>query len=86
MTTLVLLSDEFIVYPNPSREEVLIQFSQPRFSDLRYDLIDANGRRVNKGSLNNYRINLKRIGAGIYFIRNYENNRLIGKTNKIIKL
>jgi hypothetical protein len=57
MTTLVLLSDEFIVYPNPSREEVLIQFSQPRFSDLRYDLIDANGRRVNKGSLNNYRIN-----------------------------
>ncbi len=77
--------DDFVVYPNPTREEVFIQFSQQPVININYSIIDICGRLVMQGPLNNYRIDLNRLNAGMYFLRLYQNNQLIGKTKKIIK-
>jgi hypothetical protein len=78
-------ADEFIVYPNPTREEIFIQFSQTMLADITYNLTDANGRIVDKGHLNNYRISLKGLSPGMYFIHLYQSNHVVGNTKKIVK-
>ena len=79
------ISNDFLIYPNPSKEEIFFQFTPSLPSNIKYDLYDTNGRVIQKGMLENYRISLRRLSAGMYFIRLYQNNQLIGTTGKIIK-
>lgn len=66
------LSDQLIVYPNPTTSEVFI--SNPNGLDLqRITLIDVNGRIVERidgaGSLQLHQIQVDRLASGVYFIK-----------------
>ncbi|HEV8271196.1 MAG TPA: T9SS type A sorting domain-containing protein [Chitinophagaceae bacterium] len=80
-----VIANDFMIYPNPAREEVFIQFAQPALPGISYNIIDANGRTVKYGLLNNYRIDLRNLPGGVYFLRLYQNNQQIGNAKKIIK-
>ncbi len=78
-------TNDFILYPNPTREEVFIQFNQAALSGIRYTIVDVNGRLVKYDFLSNYRIDIRNLPEGVYFLRLYQNNQPMGKAKKIIK-
>ncbi len=78
-----IVTNDFIVYPNPSRNEIFIKFSQQPLSDINYSFTDVTGRIMQKGKLNNYRIDLKGLSAGMYFLKLYSNENIL-KTVKLI--
>ena len=80
------ITNDFMIYPNPATDQVFIQFAQSGFSNIKYDLVDLNGRVVQKGTVENYRISLKQLTSGMYFIRLYQNDQKIGVTKKIVRL
>jgi hypothetical protein len=77
------VTSNFIVFPNPSRNEIFLKFNQQPLPDINYSLLDLTGRIVRKGQLNNYRIDLKGLSAGMYFL-NLDSNEKTFKTVKII--
>ena len=79
------ITNDFMIYPNPAKEEVFIQFAQSALSGITYNIIDVNGRTVKYGLLSNYRIDLRNLSGGVYFLRLYQNNQQIGKAKKIVR-
>ena len=77
-------NNNIIVYPNPAKNEVYIQFSFQPIPNLSYRIIDMSGRVTDKGTLNNYRLDLKKFSSGIYIIQLYDKGKIIS-TKKIFK-
>lgn len=80
-----VITNDFMIYPNPAKEEVFIQFAQSALPGITYNIIDVNGRTVKQSLLSNYRIDLKNLAGGVYFLRLYQNNQQLGKAKKIVK-
>jgi hypothetical protein len=79
------ITNDFMIYPNPARDEVFIQFAQPALTGITYNIIDVIGRTVKYGLLSNSRIDLRNIAGGVYFLRLYQNSQQVGKAKKIVK-
>jgi len=79
------ITNDFMIYPNPAREEVFIQFAQPALTGITYNIIDVIGRTVKYGLLTNSGIDLRNLAGGVYFLRLYQNNQQVGKAKKIVK-
>lgn len=77
-------NNDVIVYPNPTRGEVFVQFSQQPITNIFYRIIDVSGKIVSNGTLSNYRINLNRMSRGMYLLELYESRKIIS-TKKILK-
>jgi hypothetical protein len=73
-----------IFYPNPANEGLFVQFEQPPLDNINYNIFDATGRLVKKNVLSNYRINLKGLSSGLYFISLYSKGNVL-TTTKISK-
>ena len=69
--------EDFIVYPNPAKEKVYIDFKLKKEGAVRIELFDENGRKIQTSEIKNYapgilnhtEINTKSFSAGNYFIR-----------------
>jgi hypothetical protein len=79
------ITNDFMIYPNPARDEVFIQFAQPALTGITYNIIDVIGRTVKYGLLSNSRIDLRNLAGGVYFLGLYQNNQQVGKAKKIVK-
>lgn len=71
------------IFPNPSREIVVIQSYSPVFSDLKIELFDANGKLIlentlKQGSTMCY-LNLETVYEGIYIVKISDNKNTIIK-------
>lgn len=78
------IGNEIVVYPNPAKQEVFIQFSGQPITSINYRIMDASGRLMSQGVLNNYRINISSMTRGMYLLVLYNNGEVIGK-KKILK-
>lgn len=76
----------YSVFPNPATENMLLKFSGAPTGNINYTIIDACGRLLKADKLNFYRIDISKLSRGLYFITVFENNKQIGKSQKIIKL
>ncbi|MEM8907747.1 MAG: T9SS type A sorting domain-containing protein [Bacteroidota bacterium] len=62
-----------LVYPNPTKDQVTVQLGESINTDLEYELIDALGKVIQRGLINqgsiHHAVNLDRLPTGIYFLR-----------------
>ena len=68
-----LLNFEMVALPNPTSDELVVQWSQPLTNDGNLYLADINGKvvlsnTINKGAMN-HKIFLQHLSGGIYYIR-----------------
>jgi hypothetical protein len=73
-----------IFYPNPSQQDLFVQFDQAPLDKINYGIFDVTGRLVKKDVLNNYRIKLDGLSSGLYFIRLYSKGKSL-TTGKFFK-
>lgn len=75
-----------LLYPNPVRDFLYVDFGKENFHDSRYVLFDSQGRQIKSGNLTQQKteLNMTEIPASVYIIQVFQNNRNI-KTFKIIK-
>jgi len=80
----ILNNFEIDVFPNPTNDYLNIKSSKEQ--TLKYQLVDMNGKIIEQNIIENksYKISLKYLLKGIYFINFIENNIEV-KTFKIIK-
>jgi hypothetical protein len=81
-----VITNDFMIYPNPARDEVFIQFAQPALTGITYNIIDVIGRTGQIWSFNVILgIDLRNLAGGVYFLGLYQNNQQVGKAKKIVK-
>ena len=73
-------------YPNPTKDNILLNTGNSEFTGLSYILYDINGRIMKNASLNKQttQISLVNLDSGIYLLKLNHNNIKV-KTFKIIK-
>lgn len=76
--------DNVVLYPNPANDYIQIEFNQ--VTDYTLEIFDAIGNSIETFSNNSKqtKINLSNYASGIYTMKLYDKNMLIG-TKKIIK-
>lgn len=80
-----LLNDISVdVFPNPTNDYLNVKTAKEPF--LKYQLVDMNGKIIEQNIIenSNYKISVKYLLKGIYFIKFFDNNNAV-KTYKIIK-
>jgi hypothetical protein len=81
----IAAQSSFAIFPNPATTEIFVTLFPLTTENITYKLVDASGRMIQKEKLINYRINLSRLSAGIYFLMLYKENEQLGKTVKVMK-
>jgi hypothetical protein len=76
---------EFMIFPNPASDYVIIKIS--KYSEFNYDILNQNGIIIQSGKSNNsnLKIDLSDFYSGLYIIRIYNLEEVIG-TGKVIKI
>jgi hypothetical protein len=74
----------FTIAPNPVRDVIRIHFAKPFTGVLQYKIIDIKGRLVDKGTTQNYRIALRNMSYGLYFLQLYNGKVKIGPPKKFL--
>jgi hypothetical protein len=77
-------ADEFIVYPNPVKDELFVQFNSLPAQAIQYKIVDASGKTISRNTLTNYRISLQGFSSGVYLLVLFKDNKFIG-TKKFFK-
>ena len=74
------------VYPNPAKDEIIIEISGDLNNLLNYELYSIDGRLIQKGKINKTKnkIDISKIDAGIYILKILNNCELI-YNDKLIK-
>lgn len=74
------------VYPNPVSENLILDIKDCALIDLSYQIFDMNGKILKNESISNSNtmINMSSYTRATYFIKVFDNNKII-KTFKIIK-
>lgn len=80
-TSILDLNQKIAVYPNPTTDRVMFQMEKVVSVAAVYDM---NGRLVANPVVNNNSISLTGLNAGVYFVRLYGGDELIG-TTKVVK-
>ena len=81
-----VISLEFVVYPNPAKDYVILKTGTYDVENLNYYLYDSNGRLLDKDKVqgNETTISMRTLLPSTYFLKVIDNNRVI-KIFKIIK-
>ena len=81
-----ILEKNILLYPNPVRDFLNIDFGKESFEDSHYSLFDSQGKLIKSGNLTQKKteLNMTTLPASVYIIQIFQNNRNI-KTFKIIK-
>jgi len=74
------------VFPNPTSDFFIIKTENPSYSDLKYQMIDINGKILDSGKIINSAtcVKFRNASAGIYFLKVFHGHLEI-RTFKIIK-
>lgn len=77
---------DILIYPNPVKDLLFVDFNNEKYKDSYYQLFDAQGKLIQKGDLNQRKneLNLNLLPQSVYIIQIYQNKENI-KTFKIIK-
>jgi hypothetical protein len=75
-----------IIYPNPTKDKVVLVLSDHNLTALTYQIFDVSGRLVKKGNVEkeNTTMAMKDFSVGVYFLKVNQNNKQL-KVFKIIK-
>ena len=91
-TLAVRLADHFsnaLVYPNPTKEKLIVTLQQALTETSQLIIADLSGRIVNrqlvKSGLSQIDLDVQQMPAGRYFIRLYNHNTMINQSFVIIK-
>ncbi|MCA1762251.1 MAG: T9SS type A sorting domain-containing protein, partial [Flavobacteriales bacterium] len=61
------ISDNFLVYPNPAKDEIFVDVPFA-FSTMKYMVYDMSGRMVDQGIVNKNSINTSKLQSGMYVL------------------
>ncbi len=75
-----------LLYPNPVKDVLFIDFDDKNYQDSNYVLFDFQGKLIKKGNLNQQKseLDLSLLPSSVYIIQIFQKNQNI-KTFKIIK-
>ena len=74
-------STDVFLYPNPTQEELNVRSITLDFSStVTYEIYNLVGKRILNGTLNNQKVDVRTLSAGVYFM-----NLNIGNTNQTLK-
>lgn len=62
---------EIKFYPNPAEDYIIIERSQTENKTIRYKIFDLNGKCIQDGAIQNQRISISDLTAGIYLLEYY---------------
>lgn len=81
-----VISLEFVVYPNPAKDYVILKTGTYDVENLKYYLYDSNGRLLDKDNVqgNETTISMRTLLPSTYFLKVIDDNKVI-KIFKIIK-
>jgi hypothetical protein len=79
------LNNKFTIFPNPSGNEFFIKITPGIVTNMQYKIIDAVGKTIQKGELENYRLNIGKLSKATYFLLLYKNNGQYGQPLKFVK-
>ena len=85
-TNEIAMQKEIIVYPNPVKDFLIVDFNSEKLHNAKYQLFDGAGRITNQGDLKNVKndINTSTLNSGMYILSISSDGTKI-KTFKIIK-
>lgn len=80
------IKNNILVYPNPVKDYLTVDFNSEKLVKARYQLFDGTGRIINQGDLKNLKndINTSTLSAGLYMLTISSEGKNV-KTFKIIK-
>lgn len=80
------IKNNILVYPNPVKDFLTVDFNSEKLIKARYQLFDGTGRIINQGDLKNLKndINTSTLSAGLYMLTILSEGNNV-KTFKIIK-
>ena len=74
-------STDVFLYPNPTQDVLNFRSTTLDFSTtVSYEIYNLTGKRILNGTLNNQKIDVRTLSAGVYFV-----NLRIGNTNQTLK-
>ncbi len=75
-----------VLYPNPVKDFLFIDFNKENYQNSNYILFDSQGKLIKKGNLNQQKseLDFSLLPTSVYIIQIFQNNQNI-KTFKIIK-
>lgn len=81
-----IMEKNILLYPNPVRDYLNVDFGKENFHDSRYVLFDSQGKLIKTGNLTQKKTELDMTAypSSVYIIQIFQNNKNI-KTFKIIK-
>jgi len=79
-------TDEFVMYPNPAKNQLNFEYSTLDINELNVSIIDMQGRTITNKSLNssNDIIDVSGLSSGLYQVLIMEGNTIVG-TKKLLK-
>lgn len=83
---LKMLTLKAIIYPNPTKDKIVLVLSDHNLTALTYQIYDVSGRLVKKGNVEkeNTTLAMKNFSVGVYFLKVNQNSKQL-KVFKIIK-
>ncbi|PQJ76299.1 T9SS type A sorting domain-containing protein [Polaribacter glomeratus] len=80
------LTLQAIIYPNPTKDKIVLALTDHNLTALTYQIFDVGGRLIKKGNVEkeNTEVAMKDFSVGVYFLKVNQNNKQL-KVFKIIK-
>ncbi|MCD9853725.1 T9SS type A sorting domain-containing protein [Epilithonimonas sp. JDS] len=81
-----IMEKNILLYPNPVRDFLNVDFGKENFHNSRYSLFDPQGKLIKTGNLTQKKteLDMTRFPSSVYIIQIFQDNKNI-KTFKIIK-
>jgi hypothetical protein len=76
--------EQINVYPVPGRDIIHVDYGGPDFGPLKYQLLDASGKKNTQGDLENKSLIISHLPSGLYFLQIFHQGKLIA-VEKIVK-
>lgn len=83
-TIQLLESVEMTIIPNPFIDEINVKIASELMTKINYEIINSSGKTVKSGNLENSKINVTSLRSGIYYLRLFNQQRVIG-IKKLLK-
>lgn len=72
-----IYDDIFTVFPNPAKEEFVINYKKDNYNDINVKITDIKGNVVYNSGMNSDSISIKSLSPGIYFVNLYDLNGIV---------
>lgn len=85
-TELISIQLKAVVYPNPTKDFIILKITDSALNNLRYTLFDLNGKSILRGIISgpSTQIRMQNLSIGGYLLKVNQQNKSL-KTFKIIK-